>query len=250
VLETGIEYRIAGEVLFFDVLLTPMGGHGDWVGVNVSFTDVTSKRRLKSDLERSAHDLETAYEELQATNEELETTNEELQSTVEELETTNEELQSTNEELETMNEELQSTNEELETINEELRRRTDDLNSVNVYMDSIMASLRYGVVVTDTNQNIRLWNPRAEDLWGLRYEEVVGRSLFGLDIGLPVEKLRKPIKATMERDGGHEETTLSAINRRGRQIDCRVNLTRLLGSDRTPMGVIMFMEEIPNDSRP
>ena len=102
VLESSVEYRApGGETLFFDVLLTPIRGNGDFLGVNVAFTDVTANRRLKAGLERSAHELETAYEELQSSNEELETTNEELQSTIEEMETTNEELQSTNEELET-----------------------------------------------------------------------------------------------------------------------------------------------------
>ena len=249
VLEPGVEFRSGGEVKYFDILFTPIGANGDWAGVNIAFTDVTAVRRLKAELERSAHDLETAYEELQATNEELETTNEELQSTIEELETTNEELQSTNEELETMNEELQSTNEELETINEELRRRTDELNSVNAYMDSILASLRDGVVVVDKNQNIRLWNTRAEDLWGLRYDEVVGRSLFGLDIGLPVEQLRKPLKTVAEEDGGHGEVIVPAVNRRGRNIDLRINLTRLVSTEKTPMGIIMFMEEMASDKK-
>ena len=149
-----------------------------------------------------------------------------------------------------MNEELQSTNEELETINDELRLRTDDLNAVNAYLDSILTSLRSGVVVIDRDQNVRLWNARAEDMWGLRDDEVVGRSLFGLDFGLPVEKLRKAIKTTVERDGGHEEMTLPAVNRRGRSIDCRITLTRLISDKSGPMGVIMFMEELASDSTP
>ena len=109
--------------------------------------------------------------------EELETTNEELQSTNEELETTNEELQSTNEELETMNEELQSTNEELQTMNDELRERTDE------------AQRRQRVPRVDPRRappGRRRGRPRAprdrvepraaEDLWGLRADEVAGRA--------------------------------------------------------------------------
>jgi PAS domain-containing protein len=131
-------------------------------------------RELQMQLNRSKQDLETAYEELQSTNEELETTNEELQSTVEELETTNEELQSTNEELETMNEELQSTNEELQTINEELRQRSDDLNGANGFLESILTGVRSGVVVVDRELHVIAWNHRAEDMWGLRADEVRG----------------------------------------------------------------------------
>jgi two-component system CheB/CheR fusion protein len=104
----------------------------------------------------------------------LETTNEELQSSNEELETTNEELQSTNEELETMNEELQSTNAELETVNEELRQRTDEVNHANAFLQSVVASLRSGAVVVNQHLNVLVWNHRAEDLWGLRADEVKG----------------------------------------------------------------------------
>lgn len=124
----------------------------------------------------------------------METTNEELHSTNEELETTNEELQSTNEELETMNEEMQSTNEELQTINDELRQRSDELNRSNSFLHSILASLRGGVIVVDPKFTIAIWNAAAEELWGLRSDEVKGQSLFNLDIGLPVGQLRKAIQ--------------------------------------------------------
>src|SRR5437667_180926 len=147
---------------------------------------VLANQQAKQDAETVNEELQAANEELQSTNEELETTNEELQSTNEELETTNEELQSTNEELETMNEELQSTNEELNTINEELRERTDELNRSNAFLNSILSSLRGGVVVVDRNNNVLIWNYMAEDLWGLRAEEIKGQSLMDLDIGLPV----------------------------------------------------------------
>ena len=99
------------------------------------------------------------------------------QSTNEELETTNEELQSTNEELETMNEELQSTNEELQTVNEELRTRSEELNHVNAFFESVLASLSAGAVVVNHDMNVLMWNHRAQDLWGLRADEVQGKSL-------------------------------------------------------------------------
>ena len=153
------------------------------------FTDVTRQRRLQEEVHRASQELETALEELQSTNEELETTNEELQSTVEELETTNEELQSTNEELETMNEELQSTNEELQTINEEARERSDQLGELNGFLESILTSLRSAVAVVDRDLHVRKWSRRAEDLWGLRADEVLQKNFLNLDIGLPVDRL-------------------------------------------------------------
>src|SRR5207248_1847328 len=143
-------------------------------------------------------------------NEELETTNEELQSTVEELETTNEELQSTNEELETMNEELQSANEELQTINEELRDRSDELNHVNGFLQSILASLKGAVAVLDRDLAVLVWNDHAEEVWGLRNEEVQGKPFLNLDIGLPMDGLRPVLRETLNGTDGKHPVTLDA----------------------------------------
>ena len=164
---------------------------------------------------------------MQSGNEELETTNEELQSTNEELETTNEELQSTNEELETMNEELQSTNEELETLNTELNQRTEALDNANALLNAILVSMDAGVVVIDRNHTVLSWNKAATELWGLREDEVRGKSFFGLDIGLPLEQLQKTIQSALKRDAAHPMATLEAVNRRGRQITCGVRCTSL-----------------------
>jgi two-component system CheB/CheR fusion protein len=206
---------------------------------------VTRYQQLQADLQRSNQELETANEELQSAHEELETTNEELQSTNEELETTNEELQSTNEELETMNEELQSTNEELETINAELRERTTALDSANLFLQSILTSVRTGVVVVDRQHHVMIWNYRAEDLWGLRADEVRGKSLMSLDIGLSVRQLEVPIRRLLNGESRDEEIILDALNRRGRTIRCRVSCTPLGGDhDGAVPGVVLQMSDL------
>ena len=94
-----------------------------------------------------------------------------------------EELQSTSEELETMNEELQSTNDELQTINEELRRRTSELNKTNGFLGSVMRSLGSAVIVLTEDLCVKVWSPGAADMWGLRPDETLGKSLLALDIG-------------------------------------------------------------------
>ena len=181
------------------------------------------------DLSRSKRELELAYEELQSTVEELETTNEELQSTNEELETTNEELQSTNEELETTNEELQSTNEELETMNDEFRTRTTQLDSTNAVLEGVLTSLQTGVAVVDDELRIQVWSDVTEDMWGLRADEVIGRHLLDIDIGLPVERLRGPLRDAMGSGSSErEQATLEAVNRRGRAIECATTILPLL----------------------
>jgi two-component system CheB/CheR fusion protein len=239
-----VAWRVrAGAERWVSVELSPLlDGSGMVGGVSISFADVTREHQLRSELEENRQSLERAYEELQSTNEELETTNEELQSTVEELETTNEELQSTNEELETMNEELQSMNEELEASNDELRHRGDELNDLNAFLEGVFASLRGGVVVVDRNQHVLVWNARAEETWGLRAEEVVGKGFLGLDIGLPVEQLAGVIRGALHgvTDG---EVVVNATNRRGRVMRCRVTSSPLPSANGLPRGVILVMEE-------
>jgi two-component system CheB/CheR fusion protein len=228
---------------YLDIQIIPLRDNGTHLGTSITFTSVSQYRRLQEDLQRANHELESAYEELQSTNEELETTNEELQSTVEELETTNEELQSTNEELETMNEELQSANEELQTINEELRERSEELNQVNTFLQSILSSLKGAVAVLDKELLVLVWNSRAEEVWGLRQEEVQGKQFLNLDIGLPVVELRPLIRETLAGKDGTHQTTLDAINRRGKPIRCAVTCMPLAGGDDGARGVILLMED-------
>lgn len=233
---------------YLDLKILPLQDNGNnFLGVSISFTDITRYTQIQEELQHSRQELETTSEELQSTNEELETTNEELQSTNEELETTNEELQSTNEELETMNEELQSTNEELQTINNELSDRTTELNRSNTFLRSILGSLETGVVVIDTNFNILIWNYRVEDLWGLRTDEVLGNSLFGLDIGLPVDKLRIPLREVLSGRSQLQQLVLEATNRRGRTIQCYITCTPFRGSEIE--GVILMMADTDTSGR-
>ena len=233
-----------GQIRSLEMEVVPIVARGEAVGVAISFLDVTEQTRLKEDLEQSTHELETAMEELQSTNEELETTNEELQSTNEELETTNEELQSTNEELETMNEELQSTNEELSAVNQEMRIRGTQLDHANAFLRSVMRSVGSAVIVVDRENRVTAWNEIATDLWGLREDEVRGRSLFGLDIGLPAEEVRQVIKRELAGAPDGRETTVMSVNRRGQSIVCRVKASALAGSDGEPDGVILRIDVV------
>ncbi|GCL43470.1 CheR family methyltransferase [Dolichospermum planctonicum] len=240
---TNIErYQPNSETQYLDVRIIPLQDTDQTIlGVTVTFNDISRYIKLQSALQRSRQELETTNEELQSTNEELETTNEELQSTNEELETTNEELQSTNQEMETMNEELHSANEQLRAINQELSDRTYELNRNNTFTSSILSCLQMGMVVIDTNFNILIWNHAVEDMWGLRQEEVINKSWFSLDIGLPVEQLRVPIRDIVSSKKKFQEVLINGTNRRGKQIRCYIAFSPLFGDN--VEGIIMMMTD-------
>jgi two-component system CheB/CheR fusion protein len=112
-------------------------------------------------------------------------------------------------------------------------------------LQSILSGVRSGVVVLDRELHVLAWNHRAEDLWGLRSDEVKGQNFLNLDIGLPTGQLRGSIRASLSNEGHFDEVTLPALNRRGKAINCRVMATPLVGTDGEHGGVILLMEEQP-----
>jgi two-component system CheB/CheR fusion protein len=247
----GVRWNVGDRERVFDVRLAPLVGDDGLLGSSVVYEDVTSVTALQTEVSDSKRELEQAYEELQSTVEELETTNEELQSTNEELETTNEELQSTNEELETMNEELQSANEELETMNDELRHRTLELNDMNAFLETILSTMGLAVAVLDPRQYVQIWNGQARELWGLSPEEAADQHLFALDLGLPMDQLKSPLRAVLSGSSPREELVLDAVNRRGKAFQCRVLCMPLTaGSDGKITGVIVLMEPVADGAAP
>jgi len=93
-------------------------------------------------------------------------------------------------------------------------------------MSSVLSSMHTGVAVVDADMRLLAWNSRAEDLWGVRADEAVGEHLMNLDIGLPVEQLRGPVRAQLTDEAVDPQVLLlDAVNRRGRSVQVRVTLT-------------------------
>lgn len=124
-------------------------------------------------------------------------------------------------------------NDELHSSNTELRDRTSEVSRLNAFMTSILSGLRAAVVVLAADLRVLVWNRRAEELWGVRQDEVVGSPLLNLDIGLPVERLRPLIRAVLvggpAAEGGQtdRQVELMAVNRRGKQVRVRITASPL-----------------------
>ncbi len=245
-----VTHEVGGTTRTYEVTVRAVGSTGGSpAGVCVSFVDVSAATRLGTDLERSRRELELGMAELQSTSEELETTNEELQSTIEELETTNEELQSTNEELETLNEELQSTNDEQQAINDELGRRGQEVDLANAYLEAVLSAVGVAVIVVDADLRVRLWSDHAAELWGLRADETPGTSLAALDVGLPMDELLAPIRRCFQ-DEVTTEVDVSAHDRRGRTLDCRVRMVPFRLGRGADAAVTIVVDERARGSAP
>lgn len=212
---SSVERRVRpDEVEYYDILVQPLwAASGLSAGVAIIFIDATVPTRLALEVKRHREELETAYEELQSTNEELETTNEELQS----------------------------SNEELETMNEEMRIRSTELDEVRGFLESVLSVVTKGVVVLDHELRVQTWNRGAEELWGLRADEVRQRGFFTLDFGLPTTPVRDMVHECLESRQRTGPMRVRAINRIGRPITCSVICSAL---DRADDGVVLVMDEV------
>ena len=144
--------------------------------------------------------------------------NEELRSANEEIQSSNEELQSTNEELETAKEELQSTNEELMTLTEELETRNDELTTVNNDLMNVLYSVEIPIVMVDSAQKIRRFNPSAQRAFNLVSADI-GHSINDLKTTLLLDDLESVIGEVVDT---LKVRDVDVEDRKGRKLTLRV----------------------------
>jgi two-component system CheB/CheR fusion protein len=203
------------EVQYLDIIVEPLwDSDGTTSGAMVLFSDTTASTRLQLEVKRNKEELDAAYEELQSTNEELETTNEELQS----------------------------GNEELGTMNEEMRVRTAELDEARSFLEGVLSSIAAGVVVLDGELTVRSWNRGAQDLWGLRADEVRGQPFFSLEFGLPTSQIGEMVQTCLSVGKRAGPVEVAAVNRIGRAITCLVTCSPL--DSRDGEGVVLLMEAV------
>jgi two-component system, chemotaxis family, CheB/CheR fusion protein len=85
---------------------------------------------------------------------------------------------------------------------------------------------------------VTAWSESAQELWGLRSDEVTGQFFLNLDIGLPVTKLKAPIRQALA-GAPLDAVELEARDRRGRPITTRVVLSPLLSHESGIEGPIL-----------
>lgn len=106
-------------------------------------------------------------------------------------------------------------------MNDELRDRTDETLQANSFLGSVLSSIQQGVIVVDRDLQVVAWSRRATDLWGLRDDEVEGEHLLNLDIGIPVQRLRDPIRRVLAGVDA-DDLDLDGHDRRGKPVRVRI----------------------------
>jgi two-component system, chemotaxis family, CheB/CheR fusion protein len=129
-----------------------------------------------------------------------------------------------------------------------MRLRTAELDEARTYLEGVLSSVAAAVVVLDGELLVRSWNRGAEELWGLRAEEVRDHAFFNLDFGLPVAGVRDVVRECLTSGRGTGPVREAAINRIGRPITCTVTCSPLKGKpDGDGDGAVLLMEEVYQD---
>jgi two-component system, chemotaxis family, CheB/CheR fusion protein len=98
------------------------------------------------------------------------------------------------------------------------------------------------VIVVDSDQTVQIWNAESADLWGVRADEAQGRHLLSLDLGLPLDGVRGPLRRVLAGSQDRADIELDALNRRGRHIRARVTCLALTGMGGGVTGAILLTE--------
>jgi two-component system CheB/CheR fusion protein len=154
-------------------------------------TDEPLARRFEEELLEVRAQMNATLEQHELQREEMKASNEELQAM-------NEEMRAAAEELETSKEELQSINEELTTVNQELKVKIDELGHANDDLRNLMNSTQIGTVFLDRELRVKLFTPRARDIFNLIPQDV-GRGLSDITSKLDDDRLIADAESVLER---------------------------------------------------
>lgn len=198
-----IRVHIHGDERTIHIVATPLPTKSDKLFVLIRFVDCNQDDSHATP-QSSVSVIQNAAEQIDELAIELSYTKENLNLTIEELETSNEELQATNEEMIAANEELQSTNEELHSVNEELytvnaeyQKKIVELTKLNNDFDNLLASTNIHTVFLDGDLNIRLFTPKAVEVFNFAKEDI-GRKFDSFTHKLNLTSLASDLKQVLE----------------------------------------------------
>jgi PAS domain S-box-containing protein len=174
---------------FFLIVFEPAGSRHEPVREATPLEPAA--RQLEEELLRTKTQMRTTIEQYEVQVEEAKAANEELQAM-------NEELRSTAEELETSQEELHSVNEELQTVNQELKIKIDEITHAGDDLRNLISSTDIGTIFLDRALRVKLFTPRARDLFNLISTDV-GRRLLDITHNLAIDDLAANIERVIDR---------------------------------------------------
>jgi two-component system sensor histidine kinase/response regulator len=188
-----------------------------------------ARKPTYGELRQRVMELERAALERKGTEEALKKAYEELEQRMEERTT-----------------ELTRTNEQLRKEITEHKQAEQALKQTNEFLGNILdSSSAISIVSTNVEQDILFWNKGAEEIFGYRAEEVVGRKK--VNILYPDDKVESEVNAirsSIRKDKKGITTELKEVAKDGRTLWLRLNLTPRLDEKDNIIGILGIGEDI------
>jgi len=141
---------------------------------------------------------------------------------------------------------FEDQNARLERINDLLRRSLLERNQIANYLSNILESLTSGVIVTDENGVINVFNSAAEVLSEIKTENAIGRDFFELFRGLEFLKAREVLEGLKKNISGEAYCE----NNPGKSIPVAYSVSRLKGDEREGgLGIVVILHNLTEIKR-
>ncbi|MEW6664623.1 MAG: PAS domain S-box protein [Thermodesulfobacteriota bacterium] len=129
---------------------------------------------------------------------------------------------------------------------QERRHAEEELRETNRFLQNILdSSASISIMSTDVDQNILFWNKGAENLFGYKAEEMVGRKK--VDVLYADEETRQEvarIRDRLMREKKEVTSELREVTKDGRKLWIRVNLTPRFDPQGQVVGILGIGEDI------
>ena len=125
----------------------------------------------------------------------------------------------------------------------QLRVKADELERMRQFSENILESLNDGLAAVDRDDRVVRWNRRLEELYGLRHEAAVGRSIDEIFDGAFLDVVRSTRRESAE-GGACYRVPLSTRHEPPRRLLVNVATTPLRDSDGAVAGSIVVVEDI------
>lgn len=122
-----------------------------------------------------------------------------------------------------------------------LEQKASQIERLKDFSESIIDSLKIGVVTVDRDSHVESWNPPLEELLDVRRNEAIGRELHEL---LPSD-LAAEIASRSSIDGHVSGIYKFPLNARGgRRLIVNVSIAPLVGKDGARLGRLILLDDI------
>ncbi len=136
---------------------------------------------------------------------------------------------------------LRETQLELERYSEGLeslvRQRTHELNRNRKFLETVISTAPIGFLVINETRQVMFWNATAEQITGIRHEQVVGKRLDEIDLPIPVDL--GPLD-----DGEMHVHEHSFTHPAGRHVHVLINCAVIAGEHAEPSSLVINFVDI------